>query len=75
MSEAHSRRTGRPVEADSHRGEHDASGHEEKPSGLKNELETDEWPDSAVMGSHGAFLYFEYVCELAAFPRLPIALP
>lgn len=42
---------------------------------MKNELETDEWPDSAVMGSHGAFLYFEYVCELVAFPCLPIALP
>ena len=42
---------------------------------MKNELEMDESTDSAVTGSHGAFLYFEYVCELVAFPCLPIALP
>ena len=73
MSEAHSRRTGSPVDADSHRGEYDATRHEEERSRLKNKLEMDESTDSAVMGSHGGFLYFEYACELVNIPCLPIA--
>ena len=73
--EAHSRRTGRPVDADSHRDEYDASGHEEEQSRLKSEIATDESTDSAVTGNHGAFLYFEYAYELVDFPCLPIALP
>ena len=47
----------------------------EERSRLKSEMATDESPDSAVTGNHGAFLYFEYAYELVDFPCLPIALP